>query len=110
MMGLWSDPARPKSFHERRADPGRVAAVQRIESWTRERFTLAAADIVLVSEDRTDTPGFPPLETRVHFRMGDGPVHHFRVFKPLTEVAEADVPPAWMREALARESPDCNCC
>ena len=109
-MGLWSDPARSTPFHERRADPGRVEAAQNLEAWTRERFGLGTDDVVLVSEERTATPGFPPLETRVHFRAADGLRCHYRVFKPLTEVAPSDVPPAWMRAALAQEAPDCNCC
>ena len=110
-MGLWSDPARRASpFHERDADPRRADAARRIEAWTRVRFALDERVAVLVTEERSTLPGFPPLETRVHFRAGDERPCHFRVFKPIVAVESSDVPPAWMREALAQEAPDCNCC
>ena len=110
-MGLWSDPApRASPFHERGANPRRAEAARRIEAWTRQRFGLGDTCDVLVTEEPTTLPGFPPLETRVHFREGEGAPHHFRVFKPLAGVEESALPPAWMREALAREAPDCNCC
>lgn len=110
-MGLWSDPSRRISpFHERDANPERADAARRIEAWTRERFALGPDGDVLVTEERTPLAGFPPVETRVHFRVAQAPAHHFRVFKPITAVEESDLPPAWMRPALVREAPDCNCC
>jgi hypothetical protein len=37
--------------------------------------------------------------------------YHFSVFKPLEQVAEADLPPAWYRDALAvTPGIDCSCC
>ena len=82
----------------------------RLQEETRERFGLAESDLVLVSEESRDTPGFPPLETLVHFQGDDGVPHHFRVFKPVPEVMPEDVPPAWLRASLARAAPDCDCC
>jgi nitrate reductase delta subunit len=37
--------------------------------------------------------------------------HHFQVFKPLAEVVEDDLPPAFMKNALiATDVIDCSCC
>jgi len=37
--------------------------------------------------------------------------HHFSVFKPVVEVAEEDIPPAWMKESLAlSDGISCSCC
>lgn len=110
-MGPWSNPSRRSSpFHERTATFGRADAARRIEAWTRARFSLAAACYVLVTEERTVLPGFPEVETRVHFGESAAAAHHFRLFKPMTAVEESDLPPAWMRPALAGAAPDCNCC
>ncbi len=110
-MGLWSRPGPAATrFSERRADPRRQEAVLRLLEATRERFMLEESDLVLVSEDSSGTPGFPPLETRVHFQGADGVPHHFRVFKPVSEVIPEDIPPAWLRASLAHGAPDCDCC
>ena len=86
----------------------RASAATRVKHWTRERF----GDVtVLVSEVESGTPGFPPLTTVIAFWTEERRHYHFRVFKPLVEVSEADIPPAWYRDALA-VSPgvDCGCC
>ena len=37
--------------------------------------------------------------------------HHFKIFKPLTQVTEDDLPPAFMKNALvALEGFECGCC
>jgi hypothetical protein len=37
--------------------------------------------------------------------------HHFKVFKPVEEVAADDLPPAWLKRALAdTEGIGCECC
>jgi nitrate reductase delta subunit len=37
--------------------------------------------------------------------------HHFKVFKPLADVTEDDLPPAFMKNALvAVEGADLECC
>ena len=86
----------------------RSSAATRVKQWTRARF----GDVtVLVSEVENGTPGFPPLSTVVAFWSADRRHFHFRVFKPLPQVAEDDIPPSWYRDALA-VSPgvDCGCC
>ena len=47
--------------------PENVECLSRIEGWTRARFSLDAADIVLVSEEASGLPGFPALDTTVRF-------------------------------------------
>ena len=86
----------------------RSAAATRVKQWTRARF----GDVtVLVSEVESVTPGFPPLATVIAFWTAERRHYHLRVFKPLEQVREDDLPPAWYREALA-VSPgvDCGCC
>jgi nitrate reductase delta subunit len=37
--------------------------------------------------------------------------HHFKIFKPLTQVSEDDLPPAFMKNALvALDGFECDCC
>ena len=88
--------------------PDRAAAASRVKAWTRDRF----GDVtVLVSELESGTPGFPPLTTVIAFWTAERKHYHFRVFKPLEQVVEADIPPAWYRDALAvTPGIDCSCC
>jgi len=83
----------------------------RMKRWARERFALGADDAIAITEQPTALPGFPPVETLVEFWTADGTRHHFKVFKPLGEVRADDLPPGWMKDALA--VPDgygCDCC
>ena len=89
----------------------RVDAVERVKDWTRNRFRLSDDDIVMVSEVASRLPGHPPLQTAVFFWTRDRMRHHFTVFKPVENVAEDDVPPAFMKGALAlSEGVTCSCC
>jgi hypothetical protein len=94
-----------------RRDPAFFAARARVKRWVRERFALGRDARVEVHELEETLPGFPPRETAVQFWNAAGIQHHFKVFKPLPEVREGDLPPAWMLEALAMP-PDvgCDCC
>ena len=89
----------------------RADAATQLKRWTRERFGLAADATLLVSEVQTAAPGFPPLRTVVAFWIAERGHYHFSVFKPLEAVLEADLPPAWYREALAvAPGSACGCC
>ena len=69
----------------------RATVATRVKSWTRERF----GDVtVLVTELESSVPGFPPLHTVVAFWTPERRHYHFKVFKPLEKVEEADLPPA----------------
>jgi hypothetical protein len=90
--------------------PGHGAAVDRVRGWVRERFKLADDETIMVSQVSCAIPGCPPIETLVVFWTAAGR-HHFKVFKPLAEVVEDDLPPAFMKNALvALEGVDCDCC
>ena len=90
--------------------PERADAAARVKRWVRERFALDRDGTVLVTEIENAQPGFPPLSTVVAFWNAERKHYHFRVFKPLEEVSEADMPPAWYREALAVTAGiDCGC-
>jgi hypothetical protein len=81
-----------------------------VRDWTRSRFKLTDDGAIMVSEIACGVPGCPPIETHVVFWTGAGR-HHFKIFKPLAEVIEDDLPPAFMKNALvAPEGIDCDCC
>ena len=90
--------------------PGNSAALDRVRDWTRARFALSDDDTVMVSEVACGVPGCPPIETHLVFWTAAGR-HHFKIFKPLADVIEDDLPPAFMKNALiALEGVDCDCC
>jgi hypothetical protein len=91
--------------------PGHAAAVDRIKAWTRERFRLPDDAAIMVSQVACGLPGCPPLESVIAFWTDNDTRHHFKVFKPLTEVAADDLPPSWLKNALiAVEGEGLECC
>jgi nitrate reductase delta subunit len=94
----------------RKTDAQREAA-QRVKRWTRERFELPPDAVVFVSEMACGLPGCPPLETVVAFWSAADTRHHFKVFKPLAEVIEEDLPPSWLKNALiVGDDVSSDCC
>jgi len=90
--------------------PDHGTGLERVRAWTRIRFGLADDETVMVSEMSCTVPGCPPIETHVVFWSAAGR-HHFKVFKPLREVVEDDLPPAFMKNALvAPDGIDSACC
>jgi hypothetical protein len=89
-----------------KTEPGHADAVQQVQAWTRDRFGLPGEAAVLVSELECKRPGCPPLETVVAFWTDDDQRRHFKVFKPVAEVAAKDLPPAWLMDALCAEPGD----
>lgn len=93
-----------------RKSPAADAALERVRDWTRTRFALSPDDTVMVSDIACAVPGCPPIEAHVVFWTAAGR-HHFKIFKPLAEVTEDDLPPAFMKNALVwAEGLDCGCC
>jgi hypothetical protein len=93
-----------------RKSPQRSQALDRVREWTRARFKLSGDAAILVAEINCAVPGCPPLETVIAF-WADERRHHFKVFKPVAEVVEDDLPPAWLKDALAvPEGFECDCC
>jgi nitrate reductase delta subunit len=85
--------------------------LRRVKTWTRERFRLPDDAAILVTELACAVPGCPPIETVVAFWTEADRRHHFKVFKPVAEVVQDDLPPAWMKNALvADEMLGCECC
>ncbi len=92
-------------------DPERAEAASRVKRWTRERFKLGSEATLLVSELESALPGFPPLYTVVAFWTPERRHYHFKVFKPLEQVLEDDLPPSWLKDALeVPEGAGCECC
>ena len=101
----------PKESKRQSQRPGRHEAASRVKRWTRERFGLAGDATLLVSEIESAVPGFPPLHTVVAFWTAERRHYHFKVFKPLEEVAEDDLPPAFLKDALeVPPEAGCDCC
>jgi hypothetical protein len=95
-------------FNKKR--PNDAAAADRVRDWARTRFALTDEETVMVSEVACGVPGCPPIETHLVFWTAAGR-HHFKIFKPLADVIEDDLPPAFMKNALvALEGIDCDCC
>ena len=90
--------------------PGNGVALDRVRDWTRTRFALTEDDTVMVSEIACSVPGCPPIETHLVFWTTAGR-HHFKIFKPLADVVEDDLPPAFLKNALVwAEGLECSCC
>ncbi len=89
--------------------PEHTAALDRVREWVRERFRLGE-EAILVAEVACAVPGCPPIETVIAF-WSDERRHHFKVFKPVAAVTGDDLPPWWMKRALAvPEDFECECC
>src|SRR6185437_11437983 len=89
--------------------PEHSAALDRVREWVRARFALGETAI-LVAEVACAVPGCPPIETVIAF-WSEERRHHFKVFKPVADVVADDLPPSWLKPALA--VPDdfwCECC
>jgi nitrate reductase delta subunit len=90
--------------------PERQQALDRVREWTRERFDLGEGSAILVAEVACALPGCPPLETVIAFWSGERR-HHTKVFKPAGEVTQDDLPPRWMKDAIAvPDDFECDCC
>jgi hypothetical protein len=89
--------------------PEHTAALDRAREWVRARFSLDDGAI-LVAEVACAVPGCPPIETVIAF-WASGRRHHFKVFKPVAEVGEDDLPPYWLKPTLAvSDDFQCECC
>lgn len=95
----------------RRKGPDHLQAIDRVREWTRARFALPSDSTIIVAQLECRRPGCPPLETVVVFWCATGTQHRFKVFKRAVEVAQEDIPFAWLREALVVDDElDFACC
>lgn len=74
------------------------------------RFGLGDDDVVFVAQIACGLPGCPPLETTVAFWSAPDIRHDFKLFKPVIEVVEDDLPPYWMKSAIISDGTGLNCC
>jgi hypothetical protein len=103
--------ARPRPPGFVKNDGAHRAALERVRAWTRTRFALDDDVTVLVAELACTLPGCPPRETVVAFWTASDRRHHFKIFKPVAEIASDDLPPAWLKDALVvPDGSDCDCC
>ena len=104
METILSGPFKKKSGEDRRA-------LRRVKDFARARFRLGEDDTIFVTEVACALPGCPPLETTIAFWTAGGKRHHYKVFKPVSEVTEDDLPPWWMKDSLVvDEMAGCECC
>jgi hypothetical protein len=95
----------------RKSTAGNRGDLRRVKDFTRGHFRLGDDDTIMVTELACTLPGCAPLETVIAFWTGDGTRHHYKVFKPVAEVVEDDLPPWWMKDALASDGLEgCSCC
>jgi len=95
----------------RQRPEGNRAAIARVKAYVRDRFKLGPDDVVMVNELECSLPGCPPLETIIAFWTEDAQRRHYKIFKPVREVVEDDLPPSWMKNALiVLDGMGCDCC
>jgi nitrate reductase delta subunit len=88
-----------------------LVAIGRVKNWTRKRFSLPDEAVVTVSEVRCALPGCPPVETIVAFWTEGAVRHRLKLFKPVAEVSDDDLPPKWLLNALVDDNDlGCDCC
>ncbi|HSG94717.1 MAG TPA: hypothetical protein VLA28_04315 [Afifellaceae bacterium] len=91
--------------------PAHLAAVARVERWTRERFALAEDTVIIAAEIACQVPGCPPIETVIAFWGEDGTRYRLKIFKPVEEVRQDDLPVAWLLPSLEEYGElGCDCC
>jgi nitrate reductase delta subunit len=83
-----------------RKGPVHRQAVKRLRQWTRERFNLGDASVVMAAQIACVVPGCPPIETVVAFWTKEGTRYRFKVFKPIADVVYDDLPYAWLLPSL----------
>ena len=95
----------------RKKRPDAAGITRGLKEVVRTHFRLTEDDAIMISQIECQLPGCPPLETVVAFWCEDGKRRQFKVFKPLAEVVEDDLPPWWMKSALIHDDyVECSCC
>ena len=79
-----------------------------VESIFRERFQIKKEDIILVSEDRSTTLGFPPYETNIIF-WKDNIRYRHKIFLRIGDVKHEDIPVRWLLPSL-EDNGEGDCC
>ncbi len=82
--------------------------ISRVEDLVRALFKFDRTNLVLVSQDAGHKPGFPPIETNVIFWKNDKR-YRLKVFSPVADVTDKDLPVAWLLPAL-EDTGEGECC
>ncbi len=86
-------------------------ATARVHQWVCDRFQLANDAVVMVSEVSCQVPGCPPIETAIVIWTDDDTCYRTKIFKPVAEVVEDDLPPKWYLPAMYDDGTIwCSCC
>ena len=82
--------------------------IVRVEVLVRERFAIPQSEIILVSQDPGERPGFPPAETNVIFWKEDKR-YRLKIFSPVSKVGDKDLPVGWLLPSL-EDNGEAGCC
>ena len=95
----------------KRKCPAHLQALDRVRDWTRDRFELPDEATILVAEIACTVPGCPPIDTVVAFWTDGDKRHEFKIFKPVEDVVQDDLPYAWLKDSLlVVHGANCECC
>ena len=89
--------------------PENLNHLKRIEAAVRDRFGLSDDSLVLVSEERGQAPGFPPLDTQIRFWTDPKTRYRLRIVKPVRDITPSDLPVSWLLPSL-KDDGDPDCC
>ena len=116
--GEWGDQTIVEVFRGHVARRPTAAAVATVEgALTYAELDRRSDALALGLVDAGLRPGDPvifqmgnELETVIAF-WSEERRHHFKVFKPVADIAPDDLPPSWMKAALAvPDDFECECC
>jgi len=95
-------------FRRLTANGNNLDEIMRVETIVRSRFQIGSNNIILVSEDPVEKPGFPPFETNIIFWINDIRYRQ-KIFLRVCEVTEEDVPIKWLLPSLEDDG-EADCC
>jgi len=98
-------------FASKRKNVANLEVLEQIKGWTRKRFKLPDETVILVAEVNCKIPGCPPVETVVAFWNEDNIRYRFKLFTPVDEVRNEDLPISWLLPSLIDYGDlGCDCC
>ncbi len=86
----------------------RLPDIARVEKIIRRRFEVNENEIILVSQDVNNKPGFPIEETNIVF-FKENKRFKLKIFLPVASVSEQDIPLKWLLNSLQDTGED-DCC
>lgn len=77
-------------FSSARKGPSRLASLEKVITWTSERFNLPKGTAIFAAELACALRGCPPLETVISFWDTKGTRYHFKIFKRVADIVPED--------------------